>query len=80
MYTVFECEVFRMKSYSFKAIVFTFAIILQLIRRILIGVFGGKWIDSKLQTGSFFYDGLAYGLALSVSGLVYLLKDQIQGD
>jgi len=70
-----------MKSYSFKAMALTSAIISQLVGSILIGVFSGKWIDSKLQTDPLFLIiGLLIGLAFGVIGLVYLLKDQIQGD
>ena len=70
-----------MRSYSFKAMALTSAIISQLVGSILIGVFSGKWIDSKLQTDPLFLiTGLLIGLAFGVIGLVYLLKDQIQGD
>lgn len=53
----------------------------QTVGLILIGVFGGKWIDSKLETEPLFLIvGLLSGIVLGVFGMMRLLKNTIQGD
>ncbi|MGM9926980.1 MAG: AtpZ/AtpI family protein [Bacillus sp. (in: firmicutes)] len=69
------------KNYPLKAMAITSAIVSQLVGCILVGVFGGKWVDAKIGTGPLFLVvGLLLGLALGVYGLMCILKDKTQGD
>lgn len=65
-----------MAKKPFQAMALTSAILSYLVGPLLIGVFGGKWLDSKAGTEPLFLIvGLFAGLGAGVYGLVSLLRD-----
>mgnify|MGYP003462916893 FL=1 len=68
-------------KHPLKAMAYASVVAFQLVSCLLMGVFGGKWIDSKLNTDPLFLIVCLFlGIFLGVMGLFYILKDKIQGD
>lgn len=56
-------------------------ILSQLVGSILIGIFGGKWIDGKLETFPLFLIiGLLLGLATGIYTMIRLVQQFFSGD
>lgn len=56
-------------------------ILSQLVGSILIGIFGGKWIDGKLETFPLFLIiGLLLGLATGIYAMIRLVQQFFSGD
>nr|WP_087960634.1 MULTISPECIES: AtpZ/AtpI family protein [Bacillus] len=69
------------KKIPYQAMALTSVVVSHLVGSLLIGVFGGKWIDSKLSTEPLFLIiGLLLGVVLGFFGIIRVLKDKIQGD
>lgn len=65
-----------MKAYALMT-----GIISQLVGSILIGIFGGKWIDGKLETFPLFLIiGLLLGLATGIYAMIRLVQQFFSGD
>ena len=60
---------------SYKAMAISTSIISYLVGPVLVGLFGGRWIDGYFDTSpTFLVIGLLLGLATGVYGLIRLLK------
>jgi F0F1-type ATP synthase assembly protein I len=65
-----------MKAYALMT-----GILSQLVGSILIGIFGGKWIDGKLETFPLFLIiGLLLGLATGIYAMIRLVQQFFSGD
>jgi F0F1-type ATP synthase assembly protein I len=65
-----------MKAYALMT-----GILSQLVGSILIGIFGGRWIDGKLDTSPLFLIiGLLLGLATGVYAMIRLMQKFNSGD
>ncbi|GLH64070.1 membrane protein [Parageobacillus sp. G301] len=63
------------QRHPFQAMALMSAIVSQLVGSILVGVFGGKWIDEKFHTEPIFLIvGLLIGLAAGVYGMLRLIR------
>jgi len=63
------------QRHPFQAMALMSAIVSQLVGSILIGVFGGRWIDHKLDTEPIFLIvGLLLGLAAGVYAMLRLVR------
>jgi ATP synthase protein I len=63
------------QRHPFQAMAFMSAIVSQLVGSILVGVFGGKWIDKKFHTDPIFLViGLLLGLAAGVYAMLRLSR------
>ncbi|MFC7371533.1 AtpZ/AtpI family protein [Fictibacillus iocasae] len=65
------------KKRPYKAMALMTGILSQLVGCILIGLFGGRWIDSYIETGFpiFLILGLFLGLATGVYGTIRLINN-----
>ena len=59
----------------YQAIALYTAILSQLVGSILIGIFGGKWIDQKLETEPLF---LIIGLFLGLAAGIYTMLRSVR--
>lgn len=60
---------------SMKAMALSTSIISYLVGPVLVGLFGGKWIDGLIETSPLFMIiGLLLGLAAGVYGLIRLVN------
>lgn len=67
-------------SKSLRNMALASSILSYLVGPVLVGIFGGRWLDGKLQTEPLFLIiGLLLGLMAGVYGLIRLLK-QFLGD
>ncbi len=63
------------KRYPFQAMALMSAVLSQLAGSVLIGVFGGRWIDKQLGTMPLFLIvGLLLGLAAGVYGVLRIIQ------
>ncbi|BDG49114.1 MULTISPECIES: AtpZ/AtpI family protein [Parageobacillus] len=63
------------QRHPFQAMALMSAIVSQLVGSILVGVFGGKWIDGKFHTEPIFLIvGLFIGLAAGVYAMLRLIR------
>lgn len=66
---------------SLKTMVLTSSILSYLVGPVLIGLFGGKWLDELLGTNPvMLIIGLLLGLATGVYGLIRLLRKYLGED
>lgn len=64
-----------------KTLALTTTIASYLVGPLLVGLFGGKWIDGKLKTSPIFLIvGMLLGLAAGVYGLIRVLKETLGED
>ncbi|KOO37285.1 AtpZ/AtpI family protein [Priestia koreensis] len=69
------------KQQSFQAMALMTGILSQLVGAILIGLFLGKWIDSRLHTFPLFLViGLLLGLGTGIYAMIHLIKKFHSGD
>ncbi len=63
------------QRHSFQAMALMSAIVSQLVGSILVGIFGGRWVDEKLHTEPvFLIVGLLLGLATGVYAMMRLIR------
>ncbi|ADI28264.1 AtpZ/AtpI family protein [Geobacillus sp. C56-T3] len=63
------------QRHPFQAMALMSAIVSQLVGSILVGVFGGRWIDDRLGTEPIFLIvGLLLGLAAGVYAMLRLIR------
>ncbi|MBN8433575.1 AtpZ/AtpI family protein [Priestia flexa] len=69
------------KRHSLQAIALMSTILSQLAGSVLIGLFGGKWIDGKVGTEPLFLVlGLLLGLAVGVYAMLRTVRQFFSGD
>lgn len=65
----------------FQAMALMSAIVSQLVGSILIGIFGGRWLDSQWDTEPIFLIvGLFIGLATGVYSMLFSIRHFYSGD
>lgn len=66
---------------SFNTMILTSSVLSYLVGPILVGVFGGNWLDGRFGTKPFMLIiGLLLGLATGVYGLIRLLRKYLGED
>ncbi|MBB6283088.1 AtpZ/AtpI family protein [Geobacillus subterraneus] len=65
----------KKQRHPFQAMALMSAIVSQLVGSILIGIFGGRWVDNKFDTEPvFLIAGLLLGLAAGVYAMLRLIR------
>jgi ATP synthase protein I len=65
----------------FQSMAITSAILSQLVGSVLVGIFAGRWLDSKTGTEPLFLIiGLLLGLAAGIYAMIKLVKHFFSGE
>lgn len=79
--TYWRDESLQKRSQPYKAYALMSGILAQLVGSILVGIFGGQWIDNKVGTFPLFLIiGLLLGLGTGVYAMIRLIRHYYSGE